>query len=126
MDHGSMWREPSTTDGSWWEFGFSCPSRLGRTENSEKTKPARSEDPSLVIYTKGTVCCMSCRRRRTRDAACLRPMSGRRRLKCSSGSISMCVRISKTRTTLTGGWIDDPPDRRSISAHWRGKPCSDT
>lgn len=59
MDHGSKWRKQPTTDGSWWEIGFSCPGcqpkpeRDCQTARVELTTPALSENPSLVIYTRG-------------------------------------------------------------------------
>lgn len=45
--------EQSTTDGSWWEIGFSCPAGSPKLSETEWTTPALSENPSLVIYTRG-------------------------------------------------------------------------
>lgn len=48
----------------------------------------------------------------------------RRREKCSPGPNTVgwtsCVHSAQTGTTSVGGWMDDPSDRRSISAHGGG------
>lgn len=53
MDHGSKWREQSTTDGSWWEMGFSCPACQPKTERDLVDDASSVGNTSLVIYTRG-------------------------------------------------------------------------
>lgn len=50
--------------------GNSVSAAQAKLSKTERTKPARSENPSLMIYEEGMGCAL-CRRRRTRDAACL-------------------------------------------------------
>lgn len=118
--------EQSTTDGSWWEIGFSCPASSPKLIETEWTTPALSENPSLVIYTRG----ISVARYavgEAPDAACLPPSPGLGDL-CSTARVRVWHEDDAVEWTccgrdsaVPGGWMQDPSDRQSISAAHGGE-----
>lgn len=108
--------------------GNSVSAAQAKLSNTEKTKPARPGNPSLMIYTREQSVACSCRRRSTRDAACLSQkawldgLSTTRKVPVWLNTVgwTSCAHGAQTGTTSVGGWMDDPSDRRSISAHGGG------